>query len=320
MAANNNSIRLGHETLTALACRERAQQHQQARDMGESSLGLTMGSPGSRSRLSLGSSSQARVHREVEASSTRDDLAPFERLSSSRYNIIIHDMQGSFDERWHKETSSCLSPIDEMAITLDDVAFLLHLPIRGKLLDHSRIRRDEAVDMMVIYLGADPMEAQMQCEDTRGAYVKLYWFETSYKKNLDLVDDPDGNDLLVGYHRECALRCYFLFLVGTSMFVEKNVTNVDVAYLKYFIDLTAIHEWNWGANCLAYLYSKMSEGMNPCPLHRIHEFERVRTYTKDYTCACLCLPHKWNDVFVPFCVYIDQTQHYDIEWMPYTSH
>lgn len=31
----------------------------------------------------------------------------------------------------------------EMTITLDDVACLQHLPISGKLLDHSKIKRDE---------------------------------------------------------------------------------------------------------------------------------------------------------------------------------
>lgn len=47
-------------------------------------------------------------------------------------------------------------------ITLDDIACLLHLSTRGRLLDHFRIIHNEAVDMIVMYLGADPMEALMQ--------------------------------------------------------------------------------------------------------------------------------------------------------------
>lgn len=52
----------------------------------------------------------------------------------------------------------------------------------------------------------------------------------------------------------------YLFLVDTSMFVDKNATYVDVVYLKYFIGLKAIHEYNWGTACLIYMYLKLDEG------------------------------------------------------------
>ena len=59
-----------------------------------------------------------------------------------------------------------------------------------------------------------------------------------------MVVDAEGDDMHVVYHRHCALRCYLLFLVGTSMFVDKSATYIDVIYLKYFIDLRMIHEYN----------------------------------------------------------------------------
>lgn len=55
-------------------------------------------------------------------------------------------------------------------------------------------------------------------------------------------------------HRQCTLRCYLLFLVEMSIFMDKSETYVDVVYLKYFIDLTAIHN-----ACLFYLNSKLGE-------------------------------------------------------------
>ena len=73
-------------------------------------------------------------------------------LCSSKYNIIVNGTHTTFAKRWHNETSSFHFPISEMMITLEDAACLLHLPIKGRLLDHSRIIRDEAVDVMVIYL------------------------------------------------------------------------------------------------------------------------------------------------------------------------
>jgi len=36
-----------------------------------------------------------------------------------------------FVERWHKETNSFHLSVGKVTITLDDVAFLLHLPITG---------------------------------------------------------------------------------------------------------------------------------------------------------------------------------------------
>lgn len=78
-----------------------------------------------------------------------------------RYKTISHDMHEDFVERWHKEMSFFYFPIGEMGVTLDDLACLLHLSIMGRLLDHSRIKRDAAQEMMVIYLGVDLMGAMM---------------------------------------------------------------------------------------------------------------------------------------------------------------
>ncbi|XP_058783694.1 protein MAIN-LIKE 1-like [Vicia villosa] len=65
-------------------------------------------------------------------------------LCMTGYSTISYDMKGAFAERWHKETSSFHLPIGELTITLHEVTCLLHLPIRGRLLDHSRIQRVEA--------------------------------------------------------------------------------------------------------------------------------------------------------------------------------
>lgn len=46
-------------------------------------------------------------------------------------------------------------------ITLDDIVNLLHLLIRGKLLYHSRIKLDEAHEIMIIYLRDDLIDALM---------------------------------------------------------------------------------------------------------------------------------------------------------------
>ena len=98
--------------------------------------------------------------------------------------------------------------------------------------------------MMVDYLGADHVEAFEPCRSTRGAHAKFSWLAILYGNNFEMAKHSDADDLWVAYHRECALRCFIMFLVGTSMLVEKSENYVDVAYLKYSIDLNSIHEWN----------------------------------------------------------------------------
>lgn len=46
-----------------------------------------------------------------------------------------------------------------MSITLDYVSCFWHLPIRGRLLDHLRINRVDALDMIVKYLGVTLKDA-----------------------------------------------------------------------------------------------------------------------------------------------------------------
>src|SRR3954463_15374192 len=89
-------------------------------------------------------------------------------LCMTGYTTIIHGMQGAFVERWHRETSSFHLPVGEMTITLHDVQCLFHLPIRGRLQDHSRIHRIKASEWMALYLGMELDMANYECETTNG--------------------------------------------------------------------------------------------------------------------------------------------------------
>lgn len=89
------------------------------------------------------------------------------------YITVIHEMLNAFMERWHSETSSFHLPLSEMSITLDDISCLLHLPIRGIILYHVRITKDEALVMMVDYLGADLGEMNEDLDMTKGLMLDL---------------------------------------------------------------------------------------------------------------------------------------------------
>lgn len=92
-------------------------------------------------------------------------------------------------------------------------------------------------------LGADPTDVANEVAHTIGAHARFKFLEELYKDHLHMALDAEGDDMLVEYYRQCALRCYLLFLIGKSMFVDKSETYVDVVYLKYFMGLTEIHEY-----------------------------------------------------------------------------
>lgn len=50
--------------------------------------------------------------------------------------------------------------------SLDDVSCLVHLSIRGRLLDHDKIDRDETLEMLVDYLRVDSKKAMKKLEVT----------------------------------------------------------------------------------------------------------------------------------------------------------
>lgn len=39
-----------------------------------------------------------------------------------------------------------------------------------------------------------------------------------------MVVDVNDDDMQVEYYRQCVFRCYLLFLVDTSMYVDKSTT------------------------------------------------------------------------------------------------
>lgn len=70
-----------------------------------------------------------------------------------------------------------------------------------------------------------------------------------------------SDDAHASYYKVCALRTYFMFLVDTSISTDKSVTYINVVYIKYFMELERINKYNWEASSLAYLYSKLNEGI-----------------------------------------------------------
>lgn len=77
---------------------------------------------------------------------------------------------------------------------------LLHLSIRGKLLDHWRISRDETLEMMVEYLGVDPEDAMTEMEKTIGVNTRFEFLKNVYTYEILRALEDRGDDEHVGLY------------------------------------------------------------------------------------------------------------------------
>ncbi|XP_050914136.1 protein MAIN-LIKE 1-like [Lathyrus oleraceus] len=157
-------------------------------------------------------------------------LSGLKDLYMISYTTVNHKMLNELVERWNSETSLFYLPHGEMSITLDDVSCLLHLSIRGRFLDHDRMAKDEAPEIMIEYLGVDPGEAMDELDKIRGAHARFVYLKKVYEDALLSAHQADGDDEPVALHTSYALRVYLLYLVGTTIFMDKSVTYTDVIY------------------------------------------------------------------------------------------
>ncbi|KAI5440774.1 hypothetical protein KIW84_010302 [Lathyrus oleraceus] len=181
---------------------------------------------------------------QMESWVSRSGLSSLQRTS---LNKIDTNLVSAFVERWHLETSSFHMPFGEMSITLDDVACLLHLPIRGIFWSPQDVTEELVVELAVDYLGVSQGQAQSHVRSCRGSYYKLEWLY----------------DLFV-HHRAAsnwayATRAYLLMLVGSTIFAYKTFTLVDARYLLLFRDLDGCSGYSWGAAALVTLYRYLGD-------------------------------------------------------------
>lgn len=118
-----------------------------------------------------------------------------------------------------------------MSITLDDVSSLPHLSIMERLLDHSRMTKPDALEMMVTYLRDDREDALKKMEGTRGCHVPFVFLEKLSIHNLAAKVEANGVDAQVMHHRACALRSHLIYLGCTFILVAKSAYHIDVIYL-----------------------------------------------------------------------------------------
>ncbi|GAU10811.1 hypothetical protein TSUD_424470, partial [Trifolium subterraneum] len=100
--------------------------------------------------------------------------------------LVLVDPQllSAFTERWHPETSSFHMPFGEMTITLDDVACLLHIPVRGIFYTPVPVSMEEAAALATELLGVPYEVAYLETSRQRGGTFIQQWVYDCWQRNL----------------------------------------------------------------------------------------------------------------------------------------
>ncbi|XP_058742319.1 uncharacterized protein LOC131614782 [Vicia villosa] len=245
-------------------------------------------------------------------------------LCTVDFKKIHNGMQMKYAERWHPKTSSFHLPHGEINITLDDIACFLHLSIRGTLLSHGRLTKEEAKVMLIEELGVDLDDALEEVEITRGADVRFHTLQRIYDVEILAALEAVSDEAEANIHKEWVLRCYLLYLIGTQLFVDMSSTYKDVVYLTYLSDIARVREHNWGADTLAYTYHRLGEGY-PWKARTVAGnytllVGEVSGYTEDIPCARAFAPLRGNQVPDPYRRCLDRMATEDIHFDYYGDH
>lgn len=141
-------------------------------------------------------------------------------------------------ERWRRETNTFHFTVGEMSVTLEDVGYLLGLPIDGDPVIGVTYTTCDAVCMK--YLGRTPDSGS-----TSGGMVKLSWLKEAFSKCREgaPLDEIERHT-----------RAYLLYLVGSTVFSTTTGNKVPVMYLPLFENFDQAGRYAWGAAALSFLY------------------------------------------------------------------
>ncbi|XP_058727048.1 protein MAIN-LIKE 1-like [Vicia villosa] len=134
-------------------------------------------------------------------------------------------------------------PFGEMTITLDDVSCLLHVPIRGELVDPDVVVTDyDAIHLAVELFGVSLSDATTEASTVRGSYYKLDWLK-------QIFEQQRATNNFTG-----AMRAYMMLLLGCTILADETFTLVEAKYLPLFRDLSTCGRYCWGAAALCWIH------------------------------------------------------------------
>ncbi|XP_063936184.1 protein MAIN-LIKE 1-like [Daucus carota subsp. sativus] len=144
-------------------------------------------------------------------------------------------------ERWRPETNTFFMRQGEMTVTLEDVGYILGLPIHGRSLVGDAI--DNQKDFFQRNWFEELSTADVDPAHTRGG-VRYTWLFETYGAD----PGPDPERILIH------TQAYLFVVVGAVLFPTTSRNMVHPRYLRHLRRLREIPTWSWGSAVLSYLY------------------------------------------------------------------
>ena len=144
-------------------------------------------------------------------------------------------------ERWWPETHTFHVPVEEMTITLQDVAIILGLHIDGPAVTRTCV-------LDVAALCGELLRVTPPADSLRGSAISIRWL---CQQLSTPGPDADKVDL------ERSAHGFILALMGSFLFKDKKGVHVHLCFLLLLRDLTQTSTYSWDGAVLAHTYREL---------------------------------------------------------------
>ncbi|XP_025612089.1 serine/threonine-protein phosphatase 7 long form homolog [Arachis hypogaea] len=146
-------------------------------------------------------------------------------------------------ECWRLETHTFHLPVGEVTVTLEDVSYILGLPVnREAVTGRSDSSHQFLVENCMACFGREPGP-----QDHVSGKVNIAWVRRC--RDTERCDTQQSVKRYVRAHIFCVL--------GIVVFPDKSTTSLNSKFLPLLRDFDRISSYSWGAACLAHLYRSL---------------------------------------------------------------
>ncbi|WVZ78258.1 hypothetical protein U9M48_025999 [Paspalum notatum var. saurae] len=178
---------------------------------------------------------------------------PIGRHGRGRPRLMIdNSLITALVDRWRPETHTFHMPCGEMAPTLQDVSYLLGLPIAGTAVGPRVVPASWKDDLEIRFAGVDRLDDLGALEPHPNARGPAKAWLLQFKAT-SLHPDTDDESV------RRSLEAYLLWLFGFIMFKNGTSNSVDKVLIPYAREIAdapedAVPLWSWGSAVLAATY------------------------------------------------------------------
>lgn len=171
-------------------------------------------------------------------------------------------------ERWRPETNTFFMRQGEMMVTLEDVGYILGLPVVGEAVTCGLIANRKEFFVRNWF---EPLTDEEVDDALFRNHIKLTWLFERYGRQKPEKHNAEATIVHT--------QAYLVFLCGAVLFPTKDRAYAHVRYIVPLSNIREIHNYAWGAAVLAHTYRGL---------------EIAARRSSKSVAACVWLLHIWS--------------------------